>query len=174
MGLDLSLTGSGCVVLDNEGKVLESGLFGYKLDRKAPTKDKIYRLIFIIKKIVAIGRKVLEDDPSELVIGIENYAFGAKGAQSNLGELQGAVKTQIYLAFNIIPSIIVASSARLKVLGKGRFSKGRKGKKEIVAAVCSCGFNTDDDNVADAFVIAECLRLKEKEDDGREEKKKRD
>lgn len=172
MGLDLSLTGTGCVVLDESGKVATDGEgpFGYPLKRTASVEDQIYRLIFIVKKIVKIANDVTDNDDCNLVVGIENYAFGARGAQSNLGELQGAVKTQLWLAFRVVPSIIVASSARKIVLGKGRFSKGKKGKKEIMAAVSSLGFNTDDDNVADAFVIAECLRLKNKEknDDGRE------
>jgi len=163
MGLDLSLRGAGCVVVDGDGGVVEHGLWGWGLDRKASPKEKIERLVYIAGKIIGVARKCLKSDQGDgLCIAIEDYAYRMKGAQNDLGEIQGAVKTQIWLALGLIPDIIVASSARKSVLGKGRFSKGAKGKKEIIDAVCGRGFSVSDDNVADAYVIAECLRLRRK------------
>jgi len=160
MGLDLSVRGAAGVVVDEDGTVQDYGLWGWGLTRESSVKEKIERLVYIAGKVVAMARLV----PDECVdIGIEDYAYRMRGAQNDLGEIQGTIKTQIWLALGIIPSIIVASSARKKVLGKGRFSKGKKGKKEIINAVCERGFAVDDDNVADAYVIAECLRLRNKE-----------
>lgn len=166
MGLDLSLTGAAGVVVDDDGKVVDHGLWGWKLPRKASVKEKIERMIYITDKIIGMARRNREVD-----IAIENYAFSARGVQVDLGEIQGAVKTQILLALGQVPTMIVASSARKKVLGKGRFSKGVKGKKEIIKAVCERGFNVIDDNIADAYVVAECLRLKVKEMNDVEEEK---
>ena len=158
MGLDLSLTGTGCVVLDENLDVVFFDRWGEKLKRKSTTRERVERLIYITSKIIKCGRRYVYND-DQLFVGIEGYAFGAKGAQSDLGELHGATKTQLLLALKIVPDIIVSSHARLIVLKKGRFSKGKKGKGEIIDAVGSLGFSTDDENIADAYVIARCLCL---------------
>lgn len=156
MGLDLSLRGAAAVVVDEHGTVVDWGLWGENLERGCPIEDRIDRLLDIATGIVKLGKKYSDD----LSVGIEDYAYGLKGMQNDLGEIQGVIKTQIRLAFRVYPSIIVASAARKMVLGKGRFSKGKKGKKEIIDAVRGRGFRVNDDNVADAYVIAECLRMK--------------
>jgi len=177
MGLDLSVRGAAAVVVNQNGEVFDHGVWGWGLARNASVKEKIERMIYIAGKIISMARKASDEcwdlhphiRPEGLQIAIEQYAFRMQGAQNDLGEIQGTVKSQIWLALGLVPSIIVASSARKTVLGKGRFSKGRKGKKEIVEAVCERGFVVSDDNVADAYVIAECLRLRSKEmQDGQE------
>jgi len=161
MGLDLSVTACGCVLMDEDGDVLESGAWGWKLPRDASVKEKVERLVYIAGEILSIGNKA--NDRGELFAAIENYAFGARGAQNDLGEIHGTVKTQLYLSLSLYPEMVSPASARKRVLGKGRFSKGTKGKKEIVAAVQERGFCVDDHNIADAWVVAEFLRLKQKE-----------
>ena len=162
VGLDLSLTGSGLVIVDEEGIVIDRGLYGYTLTRKATVRDKIERLLFIVENII----KKVERHGDDVVVGIEGYAYGKFGSQPELGELQGCVKTQLWLALRIVPEVVVVTAARKTVLGKGRFSKGKKGKTEIINAVCERGFDVSDDNVADAYVIAECMRLKGKVKNG--------
>jgi hypothetical protein len=162
MGLDLSVRGAAAVVVNQNGEVFDHGVWGWGLARNASVKERIERMVYIARKIIGMGRRALQEDDG-LQIAIEQYAFRMQGAQNDLGEIQGTVKSQIWLALGLVPSIIVASSARKTVLGKGRFSKGKKGKREIIEAVCERGFETSDDNVADAYVIAECLRLKSKE-----------
>lgn len=154
IGLDLSLTGTGVVVLDDNGKVLESDRFGYKRKRDDSQYKKIERLVYIAHKVVDIAGRHLD-----FRLGIENYAYNAKGAQNDLGEVHGVVKVQLFIAFDAVPDMIAVSSARKKALGKGRF----KSKSDIINAVNERGFLTSDDNVADAYVIAECLRLTDKE-----------
>ena len=159
MGLDLSVRGAGMVVIDSNGQVQDYGLWGGDLGRKSSVREKVDRLIYIATRIIQGGKKV-PDWENRLEVGIENYAFGAKGNQTDLGEIQGVVRTQLWMALHKTPEIIVASSARKKVLGKGRFSKGKKGKKEIISAV-SERFGRDwgeDHDLADAHVIAEHLR----------------
>lgn len=157
MGLDLSLTGAACVVLDSEGKEVSRNIFGYSLGKDASVKSKLMRIIKIASGIVSVAKGQLSD--GSMQVGIEGYAFRAVGRQNDLAELQGVVKTQLFLALKLVSQIVVATSARKKVLGKGKFSKGKAGKKEIMAACGGLGFCTDDDNMADAYVIAECLRL---------------
>jgi|GEM_PF-5441531 len=176
IGLDLSVRAAAAVVVNQDGKVVDHGLWGWELPRDASVKKKIERLVYIANGIVKMCRSVETRHvrvADVIEIAIEQYAFGASGKQNDLGEIQGTVKSQLWLALGLIPTMIVASSARKRVLGKGRFSKGRKGKKEIIKAVCERGFKVSDDNIADAYVIAECLRLQNKEIDngGKEESK---
>lgn len=158
MGLDLSLRGAGAVVVDEDGVVQDFGLWGEDLDRSATVKQKVERLVYIADKIIRMANRARSE--GTLFIGIEDYAYSRRGAQNDLGEIGGTVKTQIWLALKSVPNVIAASSARKEALGKGRFSKGKKGKKEIINAVCKRGFEVSDDNIADAYVIAECLRMR--------------
>lgn len=149
-GLDLSLTGAGILTLDQDGDVLVKKKAGYNL-KKGREKDKIIRLISIAKEVISVF-----DEGFIYYVGIENYAWGAKnrGMIVSLAELNGVIKSQLYLAKGIFPVMIPCSEARKKVLGKGRLSK-----EQIVRMILEqYGINFDDHNIADAFVIAECLR----------------
>lgn len=158
VGLDLSLRAAGFVAIDRDGKNVSSSCFGHSLGKDASTRDKIERMTHIATKVVSSIRQAQADGHEIAGIGIENYAFSARGAQNDLGEIHGVIKSQIWLVFGVAPDIIAASRARKVVLGKGRFSKGRAGKAEIIEAVKALGFETSDDNIADAYVIAEYLR----------------
>lgn len=158
VGLDLSLVGTGCVIIDELGQSRLGDRFGLSLKKEASDRDKIERLTHIAGRIVRAIKVAVANGYEIGGIGIENYAFAARGAQNDLGEIQGVVKTQMWMVFGVVPVMVPASKARKKVLGKGRFSKGKAGKKEIVSAVNAMGFKTRDDNVADAYVIAEYLR----------------
>lgn len=168
MGLDLSLTGTGCVVLDESGEIFSHDVWGEKLKRNARVRDKIERMIYIAEKVIGAAKSALQpymppmtgykkaiyDATLELHVGIEGFAFGARGAQNDLGEIQGIVKSQIWLALHIEPVIIVSSTARKAVMGKGNFPK-----KDILTELVRRGLELKDHNEADAYVIAECLRL---------------
>lgn len=175
MGLDLSLTGAGCVLLDEHGGIVSHDVWGDKLPRNARVRDKIERMIYITEKIVTTAKHHIRAEclnqnktyaevaSSVLQVGIEGYAFGARGAQNDLGEIQGIVKSQLWLALGIEPAIIVSSTARKAVMGKGNFPK-----KQILTELVKRGLELRDHNEADAYVIAECLRLsaqKELKDD---------
>jgi Holliday junction resolvasome RuvABC endonuclease subunit len=155
VGLDLSLTGTGCTVLAPSGEVLFEDTWGDKMKRKAPVRDKIERMLFIANKVVTVCKSMVYFKESDrLHVGIENYAFGARGAQNDLGELQGVVKSQIWLALRVEPVMIALSTARKAVLGKGNFPK-----KQILPELGRRGLKFNDHNAADAYVVAECLRL---------------
>lgn len=164
VGLDLSLTQSGIVIVGDNGDVIKSCVSGYSLKKDAPVKEKIVRLISIASDIVSEIKSVGCDC---VEVAIENYSFGTvknrfgKGVQSasqtGLAELHGVVKSQLWMGMKIEPVVVPCKSARKVVLGKGQF-KG--GKKEIMAAVKEYGFETSNNNIADAYVIAEHLRLK--------------
>ena len=144
MGLDLSLRSTGIVVLSPTKELLHASLAGQSLKRDAPIRDKIERQIGIASKVITFARQF---DCAK--IGIEGYAFGARGAQNDLGELQGVVKSQIWLALQIEPQSIAASSARKIVCGNGRASKER-----VRECLTKMGYTLNQLDLTDALAIA--------------------
>lgn len=161
IGLDLSLRGAGVLVLDARGRVIHREKFGYGLTRSARVKDKIERMISIAKGVVrVVDEYTLLNDVDSLTkhvlpkVGIEGYAFGKRGnATIDLGELGGVVKSQLWLRFAVEPVLIPAPSGRKVVFGNGRLPK-----KQVIPRLRDQGFNFDDQDIADAYVVAETLR----------------
>ena len=148
MGLDLSLTGTGIVVIDDTPSVVFADTCGFKLKRTATVRAKIERMNSIAVKVIKAAREY-----SVTVIGIEGFAYAAKGAQNDLGELHGVVKSQILLGLNLVPVIVAPTSARKTVLGKGNFPK-----KMILDELTKRGYNVSDHNQGDALVVALAVR----------------
>ena len=153
IGLDLSLTASGMVSITESGSVLESKTFGYGLKRDSSGERKIKRLLHITNEVCSFIKSTIAGG-QEVTVVIEGYAYGARGSQNDLAELQGAIKTQIYLMFNLVPVIIPATKARKLVFGKGRLSKD-----EILEGLKEQGYDFTDHNQADAFVVARSVVL---------------
>lgn len=153
IGLDLSLTASGMVSISDDGCVMESKTFGYGLKRDSSGERKIKRLLHITNEVCSFikGHVALDH---EVTVVIEGYAYGARGSQNDLAELQGAVKTQIYLMFSLVPVIVPVTKARKLVFGKGRLSK-----EEILEGLTGLGYDFTDHNQADAFVVARSVML---------------
>jgi len=149
MGLDLSCTATGIVVLTQTGQVSHAETVGSGLKRDAPVRDKVERLWTIAARIVAAFDTYGVKD-----VAIEGYAWGAKGAQNDLAELHGVVKSQLWRGRKCEPQIVQCSAARKTVLGAGRIDK-----KDIVRLVQARGVTVGDHNQADAWVVAEWLRL---------------
>ena len=74
--------------------------------------------------------------------------------KNDLGELGGVVKTQLWLAEHILPQIVAVNSARALV-----FANGRIKKKLVEPTLAERGFAFGDSDIADAYVIAEAVRL---------------
>lgn len=148
MGLDLSCTATGIVVIDDLGKVVDSVTVGAKLKRTSSVKQKIERLTMITAKLMGMIK-----EHGVTSVGIEGYAYGARGAQNDLGELHGVVKTQIYLGFRIVPDIIAVSRARKLVFGKGNLKKDK-----VLDELTKRGYKVSDQDQGDALVIALAMR----------------
>lgn len=152
VGLDLSLTASGMVALKN-GEVISAKTFGYGLKRTASGERKVKRLLHITNEVMAFIKEAQAVSP-EVTVAIEGYAYGARGSQNDLAELQGAVKTQMYLMFSLVPEIIPASKARKIVLGRGRLTKD-----QILEELRAIGYDFADHNQADALVVARAAMI---------------
>lgn len=153
---------------------------GYKLKADCRVKDKVERMIVIVQAVISVVRKAIEMvGIDNVVVAIEDYAYGAKGKQIDLAELQGTVKSQLWIGCSVEPVLTVGSHARMVVFGRGGLSLGdtkgwtkgkrkRELKKKIVGLLNERGVQVSDHNIADAYVIAdserrEILESKEKE-----------
>ena len=150
-GLDLSLTGTGVCVLDSAGAPVAWATVGSKLKRSSSVREKVQRLIDIASCIMDV---VGEYDPAPRV-AIEGYAFAAPGAQNDLGELHGVVKSQLWLGLAVEPEIIPPTQARKVVIGNGRAKKN-----DVQAWLQGRAIRCSNHNEADAYVVAECLRTR--------------
>lgn len=156
VGLDLSLRSTGFAVLRESGEVEAIQSFGSSLNRGSSMKDKLDRLVMISARIVDEIRYVrINGDSAEVCI--ENYAFGARGAQNDLGELHGVIKTQIYVGLGIVPTVVSPSSYRKVILGSGRKTKQESFDyaKSVLTKLGHASINADE---ADAYLVAEWLR----------------
>jgi len=191
VGLDLSLTGTGVVILGLDGEILFHGTYGESGHRDDPERVKIERQIGIassvIRAIKAHGydRDGWPDDlsPSEELarmrvaekpeVWIEQYSFGKRfkgqksgsNAQYELAELHGVVRSQLWLALGIAAEKRTASHVRKVVFGKGNTPKAQVpkllAKGRVTTRTNWSGFEFPDGDQADAFVVAEALRCKD-------------
>lgn len=150
IGIDLSLTGTGVVVLTN-GKVVE------KLIKSKPTKNKTYteeieRILNIKKQIIS----VIEEHEPELVL-IEGMAFMARNTTAlvQLAGLNYLIREYLF-QYNIPFAIVAPTSLKKFITGNGAAKKDvmlmEIYKKYDIAFV--------DDNIADGFALAkigECV-----------------
>jgi Holliday junction resolvasome RuvABC endonuclease subunit len=145
IGLDLSLTGAGIVTLGPDGEVLCARTVGYGLERGATYARRIERVLGIALAVV----RAYKDAPQPCGVCIEGFAYRAHGAQNDLGELQGVVKTQLWIADRVEPCIATVSTVRKAVFGAGNTKKATVLK--LVRAVWP---EVGDHNQADAWALA--------------------
>jgi len=156
VGLDLSLTGSGIVVIDKDGDVIRQRTVGYELEGEGVTDERqiVERYMYIAGEIVDTIKGL---DPERPRVAIEGYAFAKNPKQSSsitkLAELRGVVKSQLWLVFHLTADILTVGEVRRIVLGRGNFPKAG-----IVGILSARGLVFGDDNTADAYVVAEGLR----------------
>ena len=157
VGLDLSVRSTGVVVLSGDGEILDSLAFGQALTRRATERERVERLIYIAERICEIVDAQRDNGASEVYVGIERYAYGARGAQNDLAELHGAVKSLLWLKCGTTPTMVQISAARKEVLGHG-LPKNKAQIVELIRQHTGHKFYCHDE--ADAYVVAEYLRRK--------------
>lgn len=137
MGLDLSLTSTGLVVLA-EGLMLKS--------KAIKSKENTERRLIDIKD--QIEREMLEYEPNLVVL--EGYAMLANGRITALAELGGVVKASLYVRKQ---PFIVVPPARVKKFATG---KGNANKDEVRLWVYKrWGVELKTNDEIDAYVLAQ-------------------
>jgi len=157
MGLDLSLRGTGYVVLSGLSQIVDSGIVGESLKKDASVKDHTERLIDTTKHLMDVMREWMAK--GDLCVAIENYAFSKSSSSvTGLAELHGVIKSQMLLALGLSPVYYSVKTARKLVFGNGNFKKAK-----VKPALEARGLKFKGLDDADAFVIAECHMMKMKE-----------
>ena len=140
VGLDLSYTGTGLIVLDNNGLILEQKLIS--TDSKNDTEDRILKIgdeIDFIPKIIGLGGVYIEG-PSYSSIGNQMLQMGALN-----------FFVRIFLRKkNVNYKIIAPPTLKKWVAGTG------KAKKEMMLLHIykRWGIEFEDNNLADAYGLA--------------------
>jgi crossover junction endodeoxyribonuclease RuvC len=146
MGLDVSLTSTGFVILENE-KIVENGTITTKENEFTNRFDRYSYILVKIEELISYYRPCL--------IFIEHYSFSSKGrAIYQLGELGGLIRTTIeeYTKYEEI----APSSVKKFATGKGNTKK--EDMKLAVYKKWKVEFNTNDE--VDAYVLARMAREK--------------
>lgn len=146
MGLDLSLTGTGIVVLK-----------GNEVLAKMCIEVKMPGLLRMLHIADAVEMQC--DMYSPVLIVIEGPSYASIGAAKHqIGELSGIVKSRMFEraklegGYKAVYPIQLVAPNTLKKFATG---KGNAKKNMMLKAVFQkWGFDADDDNVADAYALA--------------------
>jgi Holliday junction resolvasome RuvABC endonuclease subunit len=159
MGIDPSLRSTGLCVMTTEAfnyRIVESGILSTVKKKntsshKETASEKLTARLPNLFQIKRFMNNQFQTHTPEVVV-IEGYSYGSKVALP----LQGEVTASIVLAtedLKTVPLLIVVPPTSVKkfITGKG------SGKKELVLKEVyrRFGFDTDNNNIADAFVL--CL-----------------
>lgn len=140
LGLDMSLTGTGLVIIDDQYSILEKKVLHVE------AKDT-ERLLFIEE----IFLKTLEPFKDTIKLaGIETPAFRAEGHLFNIGELNGVLKLHLFKMG--IKSIGISPLSAKKFIS-GSAKEKIKGVL-ILDLFKNFGVELRDDNIADAYSMA--------------------
>lgn len=152
VGLDMSITCTGVVVLDGDSIQLPKTQAEIKTK---PEDGDIERFSLITNKIEEIITEEVLDNPNTVIFA-ENMAFGAKGQITRLAELRGIVRYCLYQRYN--KHVVFVSTTTLKKFAVGK--QAGKGKGPVmVGCLKSWGFETQSDDIADAYVLARIARM---------------
>lgn len=154
MGIDQSLTGTGLCILE-EGKIVLSRLIASK-------KKGVERIIEIKNEIIKTINEFAPD-----YIAIEKYNFSPRRAMAfELGELAGVIKVTLA---ELGKKFIVIHTGHIKRYATGR---GNAEKALVLLHVYKkFGVEFNNDNLADAYVIAKILESSILAKEGKKKKK---
>ncbi len=144
IGIDASLTNTGIVCLDLQGNLV--GEFSIR-----PKQRGVERLAAIQERLSAI----LSECHLISHVCMEQYGFeGTSGQHSFIGEGGGALKLRLLEVLGSpvgYPTLVAPNQLKKFVTGRGNAKKA-----EIILGVYKkWGFETRDDNIADAYGLAQ-------------------
>lgn len=152
IGLDLSFTGTGLV------KFKDGGVLDTKLIKTIPEgKDICSRFHRINECLTEVNDFCFTEFDEEKIIVIEGYSFNSRsGMCFSIGEMGGVIKNHLYQMYLLksdkVTKFLEIPPTQLKkfITGKGQC------KKELILKEIykNFGFDTDDNNIADAYALA--------------------
>jgi len=144
IGIDLSLTDTGIVVLDDNAKIVDQ----YSISTLS--KDQIEKRHVIIK--TSIKNIIEKFQPNR--INIEGLSFGSRGqSMLDLAGLHFVIRNFLY-ENNIFFEVIPPTTLKKFATGKGNVKKNLM----LLYAYKTYGIEFQNDNICDAFFLArKCL-----------------
>ena len=140
IGLDLSLTSTGYVTLDEFGEVVNNGA----IKSKQKGIERLIELRDGVTELVPFAHQELVD-----LIVIEGYAFGAQNQAAYIGELGGVVKVALH---ELGREMLIVPPAKVKQFATG---KGNARKDMMRLEVFKrWGFEAKTDDEIDAYALA--------------------
>jgi Holliday junction resolvasome RuvABC endonuclease subunit len=146
IGIDLSLTGTGIVVLDEQGNVLDKDLISTKASHKIEDRLKTIwnRLKYIIWDFA--------DKPVPgCHIAIEGLSFGSRGTSMlELAGLHYLIRYMIDREFCGVRHVVPPQTLKKFVCGKGNVKK----EQMLLQTYKKWGMEFQDNNICDAYCLA--------------------
>jgi Holliday junction resolvasome RuvABC endonuclease subunit len=158
IGFDGSVNKAGVVITDTLGTLNANGGVIYKeliLYPKKDLQDSIHKMRFWKKEVSRLADKFNPD-----LWCIEDYAFGigTSGKLFTIGEIGGTVKLAVdnlirkSKSYHLIQILFIPPT----VVKKMMTGKGNAKKSLIIKEVYKKGFETDDEDIADAWALTYC------------------
>lgn len=153
VGIDQSYTGFAFVVLDADGNLVQEHLKNFEAKLHG---SGIERLLAVYQHVF----NLLSECDDVAHICMEGYASASKFGREQAGELGAIVKLAIYDYFDRFtdvhgdlryPTIVQPTSLKKFVTGNG----GAKKNSVMLSVYKKWGFETIDDNIADAYGLAQ-------------------
>jgi len=150
IGVDASLTNSGiCIIQGDQYKLFQ-----------VPTKSGEFqcaeqRVRYIALEIKNKIESWLDKDLSDVVCGIEDYAFNARvGRAFALGEVGGFVKQVMWSRTGRVPLKVNIKTLKVFITGRGNVGKAH----HLLYAFDKWGIKFPNDDVCDAYAIAKLMQ----------------
>jgi len=113
MGIDQSLTGTGCVIVE------DSEIIFHKYLPSSPKDGDVYfRVNMLTNKLVKIA---IEQEPDG--VSIEGISMGSKGHIADLGGLQHVIINHLRYDLNLNIEVIPPTTLKKNAAGKGNATK---------------------------------------------------
>lgn len=148
IGIDPSATATGLVRLNVD--TLET--IDYCIRPKNTGPQRLEEIYFQTRRFV--------ENIKPVHICMEDYAFSPLTASQShkLGEVGGVIKLGLWMQLNNWPTLVTNNQAKKFCLGRGG-GKDKITKAQLLKGVYTkWGFDTNDDNIADAYIEARIAR----------------
>lgn len=146
IGIDPSLTGTGIVVLDEQGNVLDKGVI--RTSPREPIEARLEDIILGVRDMINGNSNADE----ECHICLEGLSYGSKSSSMlDLAGLHHVLRHQIMYSWGGIPRTIVPPQTLKKwVCGKGNVKK----EQMLLQTYKRWGLEFQDNNICDAYCLA--------------------
>jgi crossover junction endodeoxyribonuclease RuvC len=153
VGIDQSYTGFAMIVIDADGNVCGEHLDSFEVKDHGSGIDRLLAVYFHLSNLFELQEGAM---CSIEHVAMEGYSAASKFGREKAGELGAIVKLAVYDHFAPkagglrYPTIVQPTTLKKFVTGNGTAKKNNM----MLAVYKKWGYETDDDNLADAYALA--------------------